>query len=157
MNVELATQKAAEEAKYWPLKEDQTTSIEHFVRGKNVFVVLPTGYGKSACYACIPRAIDFHKDRLSKEDSSIIVVISPLTALIKDQVENLSKRGTSAGYIDKDSTAATKQDVHSGSYNVLFMSPEILVSNWRSLFSSKIYQKRLVGLVIDEAHCVIKW
>lgn len=149
MDVELATQKAAEEAKYWPLKEDQ---IKHFVRGKNVFVVLPTGYGKSACYACLPRAIDFHKNRLSKEDSSIIVVVSPLTALIKDQVENLS-----AGYIDIDSTAATKQDVHSGSYNVLFMSPEMLVSNWRSLFSSKIYQKRLVGLIIDEAHCVIKW
>ena len=65
------------------------------------------------------------------------------------------KRDICAGYIDKDSSITTKHDAHDGKYSVLFMSPELLVSSWRNLFSS--YNKRLVGLIVDEAHCVVKW
>ena len=82
------------------------------------------------------------------EESSIIVVISPLTALIKE------KRGVCC---DPDSEVAIKNDVNKGVFNIVFMSPELLVGKWRSLFVSDIYKKRLVGLIVDEAHCVIKW
>jgi superfamily II DNA helicase RecQ len=60
-------------------------------------VVLPTGFGKTACYTCIPIAYDIYHN-IPKEDSSIIIVISPLTALIKDQVSGLLQRGLAAGY-----------------------------------------------------------
>ena len=101
MDTKQAVAIAAQEAQYYPLKEDQATSIEKFISGNDVFVVLPTGYGKSACYACIPRL-------LKSSDSSIIVVVSPLTALI---IDHFTKQGISAGYIDKDSTANVKEDV----------------------------------------------
>ena len=112
--------------------------------------ILLTGFGKTACFACIPAAFDFYHKK-SVEASSIIVVISPLTALIKDQVK---KRGVCC---DSDSEVAIKNDVNKGVFNIVFMSPELLVGKWRSLFVSDIYKKRLVGLIVDEAHCVIKW
>lgn len=94
---------------------------------------------------------------ISQQRKVIIIVISPLTALIKDQVSNLLKRGIGAGYVDADSSKEVKNGVNKGRYNILFMSPELLVSKWRSLFVTSIYQRRLVGMIIDEAHCVVKW
>jgi ATP-dependent DNA helicase RecQ len=152
--MDTAILKAASEVGYSPLKEHQKACIESFMNGNDVFVVLPTGYGKSACYACVPRAIDLYQNR-KDEDSSIIIVVSPLTSLMKDQVENFKMRNISAEYIDQDSPAATKHNARDGKYSILFMSPELLVSSWRNLFSS--HEKRLVGLIVDEAHCVVKW
>ena len=80
-----------------------------------------------------------------------------MTALICDQVEDLQCRNVLAGYIDAESTPEIKKNVADGVYSIVFMSPEQLVDRWRSLFSSRIYKSRLVGLIIDEAHCVVKW
>ena len=64
------------------LKTEQAAAISQFVSGKDVFVALPTGYGKSLCYCCLP----YVYDRLrSVEKQSIVVVVSPLVALMKDQ------------------------------------------------------------------------
>ena len=80
-----------------------------------------------------------------------------MTALICDQVADLFCNGVSAGYIDADSTKEVKENVAKGFYSILFMSPEQLVDRWRSLFVSSAYKSRLVGVIIDEAHCVVKW
>ena len=66
------------------LKDEQRKVILSFVKGEDVFVVLPTGFGKSLCFACLPLIFD----RVSRKDglSSIIIIITPLIAIMKDQV-----------------------------------------------------------------------
>ena len=71
-----------------------------------------------------------------------------------NRVDSLTNHKISAGYVDGDSS---KENVNRGMYSVLFMSPELLVSRYHGLFASSIHQKRLVGLVVDAAHCVVKW
>ena len=154
--VKAAVAEASQRMQYTCLKEEQKLCIEEFVKGKDIFVVLPTGFGKTACFACLPYAFDVYGKR-SDGNHSIIIVISPLTALITDRVQSLVSRNVPAGFLDAESSSVVKQNVVNGMYSILFMSPELLVNKWRSLFSSSIYQARLVGLVIDEAHCVVKW
>ena len=68
------------------IRQEQLEVIVQFVLGKDVFAVLPTGYGKSLCYQCLPKVfndISFG----GKDHTAIIVVISPLIAIMKDQVQ----------------------------------------------------------------------
>ena len=67
---------------YHKLKDEQLEVMTSFLSGNDVFAVLPTGFGKSLCFACLPGAFD----KLRKSNGSIVLVISPLTALMKDQV-----------------------------------------------------------------------
>uniref|UniRef100_A0A1X7T261 DNA 3'-5' helicase n=1 Tax=Amphimedon queenslandica TaxID=400682 RepID=A0A1X7T261_AMPQE len=60
-------------------KEKQRQAIKYFLSGKDTFVILPTGFGKSLCYQCLPIAIG--------SESPIIIVVCPLITLIKDQVQ----------------------------------------------------------------------
>ena len=79
-------------------------------------MALPTGYGKSLCYGCLPGAFD--RLRRSKA-KSIVVVISPLVALMKDQVNNFASQGLSAGrYVSEDSSHEMKLGVLSGAYQL---------------------------------------
>ena len=71
------------------LKEDQKKVITSFIDGEDVFAVLPTGYGKSLCYQCLPYIYDkIREDGLI----SIIIIITPLIAIIKDQVSEFVKK-----------------------------------------------------------------
>lgn len=70
---------------YQTLKEKQEDILVQFMHGQDVFGVLPTGYGKSLCFACLPWMFD-----KLKEPSSIVIVVSPLTAIMIDQVLNCS-------------------------------------------------------------------
>ena len=62
-----------------------TYVITHFVSGSDVFAILPTGFGKSLCYACLPGVLD----RLSGMTYSIMEVLTPLTATMKDQIRSI--------------------------------------------------------------------
>uniref|UniRef100_A0A1X7UG53 DNA 3'-5' helicase n=1 Tax=Amphimedon queenslandica TaxID=400682 RepID=A0A1X7UG53_AMPQE len=76
---------AAIEIGYDRLKAEQMQVISKFVEGNDVFAMLPTGFGKSLCYLCLPIVFDMLQDNFRQEDLSIIVIVTPLTALIKDQ------------------------------------------------------------------------
>ena len=76
---------------------------------------LGTRLGKSLCYGCLPGTFD--RLRRSKA-KSIVVVISPLVALMKDQVNNFASKGLSAGYVSEDSSREMKLDVLSGAYQL---------------------------------------
>ena len=67
---------------YHSLKSEQKAVIKEFVMGKDVFAILPTGYGKSLCYACLPGVFD----KLFGSTLSIVAVITPLISIMKDQV-----------------------------------------------------------------------
>ena len=129
-----------------------------FVQGKDVFVSLPTGYGKSLCYGMIPLVVDEMKAH--KEPSSIVLVVSPLISLMKDQVKHFAAKGISAGYVSSELENKDMQDsIMRGEYQLVFISPEALLGTlrWRALLCESTYRQRLIGFVIDEAHCVLKW
>ena len=78
-----AASRAARSLGYCELREKQAEVLEKFVSGHDVFAVLPTGYGKSLCYACLPGTFDL---LFNKTEPSIVVVVSPLLAIMNDQV-----------------------------------------------------------------------
>ena len=76
----------ASELGYSTLKPEQLDVILQFVKGRDVFAVLPTGFGKSLCYACLPSTFD--KVLKKERGYSIVIVVTPLLAIMDDQVSN---------------------------------------------------------------------
>lgn len=97
----------------------------------------------------------------SKEaEHSIIVCVSPLSALMLDQVTKFEKRGLLTAHVGRNQKdLKVKDDVAEGKYQLVYMSPESLLMNltWREMFRSRVYRDNLAGLVVDEAHLVEKW
>ncbi len=87
MDEEAAIVNAAECMGYKSLRDEQKQAVRGFLSGRDVFVCLPTGYGKTLCYSILPKAFDFIRGVCN----SVIVVVSPLIALMKDQVRSLMK------------------------------------------------------------------
>ena len=141
---------------YSSLKDKQKEAIVTFLSGKDVFVALPTGYGKSLCYGCLPGAFDILR---KTERKSIAIVISPLTSLMNNQVASFSSKGVSAAFINDTSSHEMKLGVLSGDYQLVSFSPESLLSRrrWRELLRHEPYSTHLIALIVDEAHCVKKW
>ena len=140
------------------LKKEQQESVLHLVSGKDVFVCLPTGYGKSLCYTILPCVFDILR---SVEKKSIVLVVSPLIALMKDQVASITAMGITATYVtDKRMTVtSTKGAIDRGDIQVIFISPEALFSGteWKRLLCTDVYRQNLVAFVVDEAHCIKDW
>ena len=74
---------------------------------------------------------------------------------MKDQVASFQSRGVSAAHLSGDVNDEVKMGIISGSYKLVFLSPELLLTKkkWQSMLQSQIYCDRLVALVVDEAHC----
>ena len=122
--------------------------------GRALLAVLPTGGGKSLCYQ-LPAIV--HNERTG----ALTVVISPLQALMKDQVENLNRKtgtGSLAAALNGLLTMPERHDVlervRLGQFALLYVSPEQLRS--RS-FETAIRQREIAAWVFDEAHCISKW
>ena len=96
-------EKAAKAIGYPSLEDKQKVK---FIKGGDVFVSLPTGYGKSLCYTLLPSIFDNLRGVKKK---SIVLVVSPLLALMKDQVANISAKGITAVHIsDREKISRTK-------------------------------------------------
>ena len=148
---------AAQALGYTSLKPEQETALLSFLGGRDVFVSLPTGYGKSLCYAALPAAFDSLLKR--RQATSIVVAVSPLIALMKDQVATLSARGLAVGCITQESSDEEKAKVKRGQYQLVLFSPEALLTirRWREMLQGESYSSRIVAFIVDEAHCVKKW
>ena len=85
-SIQDAATTAAQVLGYQSLRPDQLKVIEAIVRGNDVIGILPTGYVKSACYGCLPIIYD---NLLGKNGFSIVIIVSPLLAIMKDQVSSL--------------------------------------------------------------------
>jgi len=136
--------------KYWKhdnFRSLQAEIIEATLNGKDTFALLPTGGGKSVCYQ-VPAMI---KDGLC-------LVISPLVALMKDQVANLQKKDIKAialtGGIQSDEMIDLLDNCLYGNYKFLYLSPERLQSDW---IIERIKNLPINLIAIDEAHCVSQW
>ena len=132
-----------------PLQEQAVTAA---VDGKSLLAIFPTGGGKSLTFQ-LPALMAGHNMR------GLTVVISPLQSLMKDQVDNLDERGTTAavtinGMLDPITRALAIERVQSGEASILYIAPEML----RSRTIEKILAARhIVRFVIDEAHCFSSW
>ena len=158
MELESAISKAAIEMGYASLRQKQKEAIQGFLQGRDVFVSLPTGSGKSLCYAILPKVFDILR---KKRCESIAIVVSPLISIMKDQVDSLTSKGVSSIYVTKnmDNSDQVERRLYEGRYQVMFFSPEAIVCDdtWRDMVQSKVYRDNLVAFVIDEAHLVKKW
>lgn len=140
------------------LKSQQLDSIKYVVEGSDVFVWLPTGFGKSIIYESLP----FVFDRLRNVSNSLVLVVSPLISLMVDQVKSLAKRGVCCA-IMSDCSVVDQSFLFSekevDKYKVIFTSPEAVIGieRWRNLLSTPTFSERIVTVAIDEAHCVSKW
>ncbi|MGL5112156.1 MAG: RecQ family ATP-dependent DNA helicase [Flavobacterium sp.] len=137
-------------SKYWKhdnFRSLQKEIIEAVINGKDTLAILPTGGGKSICFQ-IPA--------LMKE--GICLVVSPLVALMKDQVNNLQQRNIKAialtGGIGTDEMIDLLDNCQYGNYKFLYLSPERLQSEW---ILDRIKSLPINLIAIDEAHCVSQW
>lgn len=136
--------------KYWNhdnFRGLQAEIIASVLAQKDTFAQLPTGGGKSICYQ-IPA--------LAQE--GLTLVISPLVSLIKDQVENLQKKGIKAigltGGISSDEVSNLLDNCQYGNYKLLYLSPERLQSDW---ILDRLKNLPIHLIAVDEAHCISQW
>ena len=94
-----------------------------------------------------------------RQKESIVVVVSPLTALMMDQKRSLSQRGLSVEYVGEGVAPDNLDDVLKGKMQLVYLSPESLLGNAkiRKMLLNSVYARNLVGFVVDEAHCVKMW
>ncbi len=129
------------------LRPAQELALRHVLAGRDVLVVMPTGGGKSLCYQ-LPAAMG----------RGLTVVVSPLVALMKDQVDALRARGVAAGawYAGQPEaeSAATTRAVRQGQLRLAYLSPERLRAPGARALLARARPERVV---VDEAHCVVAW
>lgn len=135
---------------YWGYSEfkgSQEQIIRSVMEGRDVLALLPTGGGKSVCYQ-VP----------SLMSDGICIVVSPLIALIQDQVAGLKKKGVKAvalaGGIRVDEVIDLLDNCVFGNYKFLYMSPERLQ---QEMVQNRIEQMHVNLIAIDEAHCISQW
>ena len=126
---------------------EQEAIIHNILSGKNTFVIMPTGAGKSLCYQ-LPA--------ITSEGTAI--VISPLIALMKNQVDQLNAFGINAQFLNstlsKSEITKVKKDTLNGTLKLLYIAPESLTKEENLDF----LKKAVISFVaIDEAHCISEW
>jgi ATP-dependent DNA helicase RecQ len=121
--------------------------IEDVLTGRDVFVLMPTGGGKSLCFQ-LPALM---RDGLT-------IVVSPLIALMKDQVDALQTSGIAATYLNstlnREEAKARWRGLHRGEYRMLYVAPERLMLD---TFLERALNWNIAQFAIDEAHCISEW
>ena len=132
---------------YHSFRGEQAEIIEHVISGKHAFVLMPTGGGKSLCYQ-IPAVCR----------EGVGIVISPLIALMQDQVAALTQLGIKAAAINSSMAGAdiaqTKRLIRNGEIDLVYVAPERLLMDD---FLELLQESKIALFAIDEAHCVSQW
>jgi len=132
---------------YTSFRGNQEPVIKNILGGRNTFVIMPTGAGKSLCYQ-LPAMI---KDGLA-------IVISPLIALMKNQVDQMNAYGIQARFLNstlsKGEITRLKKDCINGTVKLLYVAPESLNKEENIAFLQKV---TISFVAIDEAHCISEW
>ncbi len=133
---------------YDTFRLEQENIIHTILSGRDVLAIMPTGGGKSICYQLPALLLP-----------GITVVISPLIALMKDQVDALQAAGISAAYLNSSQTNAEQQNItvkaRSGDVKILYIAPERLASSKYFIDFLKDLKPSLFA--VDEAHCISQW
>ena len=159
-DLDSAIDRALAKLGYLNRKKEQKEAARCVLQGKDVFVALPTGYGKSCIFQILPAC-----SKLLLEDSCHqhdvhpgVIVVSPLVSLMNDQISKLKTVGIRAVHLtkqfcDADDSSLTEEVSH------IFASPEALLQgdSWNGLLLRQSFIQRIVAVAIDEAHCIAKW
>lgn len=132
---------------YSQFRGNQETIIRNLLDGRNTFVIMPTGAGKSLCYQ-LPAMIR----------EGLAIVISPLIALMKNQVDQMNAYGVNARFLNstlsKGEITRLKKDCMNGNVKLLYVAPESLNKEETIEFLRKV---NVSFVAIDEAHCISEW
>ncbi|MCZ2136025.1 MAG: DNA helicase RecQ [Burkholderiales bacterium] len=136
---------------YPSFRDSQAAIIEHVIGGGDALVLMPTGGGKSLCYQ-IPALVR----------EGVAIVVSPLIALMQDQVDALRELGVSASFLNSTLAAqdafAVERQLLAGDIKLLYVAPERLVNARFLDLLDRVHARRGIALfAIDEAHCVSQW
>lgn len=128
-------------------RASQKEIITRILDGKHCLVLMPTGMGKSLCYQLPALLLD-----------GLTIVLSPLIALMKDQVDQLIKLGIDASYVNSSLSKSEREkryhNIRNGRYKILYVAPE----RFRKKHFIECLQSRAISLLaVDEAHCVSQW
>ncbi len=142
-----ALQKLKDVFGYDAFRPLQAEIVADALAGRDVFALLPTGGGKSLCYQ-LPALL---RDGLT-------LVVSPLIALMKDQVDGLTENGVAATYLNSSLDASESRrrlrGLHNGEYKLLYVAPERLLL---SGFLEDVARWNVGLVAVDEAHCISEW
>jgi ATP-dependent DNA helicase RecQ len=137
--------------RYWgydAFRPKQEEIVQALMEGRDACVVMPTGGGKSLCYQ-LPAVLD---------EKRTAVVISPLIALMQDQVAQLQEMGIPAAFLNSsiktDEREGVRQRAISGAYRLLYLSPELIAMDGTIHWLKKL---SVSFFAIDEAHCISQW
>ncbi|HAA14512.1 MAG TPA: DNA helicase RecQ [Cytophagales bacterium] len=132
---------------YGQFRGNQEAIIQNILTGQNTFVIMPTGAGKSLCYQLPALMLD-----------GTAIVISPLIALMKNQVDQLNALGINAKFLNSTLTKAemnrVRRETLDGSVKLLYVAPESLTKQDNIDF---LRQAQINFVAIDEAHCISEW
>ncbi|WP_018247388.1 RecQ family ATP-dependent DNA helicase [Orenia marismortui] len=132
---------------YKNLRPRQKEVLENLFAGNDILAILPTGSGKSLCYQLPATYL-----------SGLVIVVSPLIALMKDQVDSLNKRKIKATYINSSLTLLEQRNrlnkILQGYYDIIYVAPERFESD---NFVKTITKVKVDLFAIDEAHCISEW
>ena len=125
----------------------QADAVNQVVGGGDALVLMPTGGGKSVCYQ-VPALVRH----------GVAVIVSPLIALMDDQVAALRQLGVSAGAlhseVEPEDSARTSRALNDGTLDLLYVSPERLMMSGTL---ERLWRQELALIAVDEAHCVSAW
>ena len=125
----------------------QREIVQDALAGRDLFVLMPTGGGKSLCFQ-LPALMR----------NGLTIVVSPLIALMKDQVDALQTSGIPATYlnstVDREEAKARWRGLHRGKYRMLYVAPERLMLDG---FLERAINWDIAQFAIDEAHCISEW
>ncbi|MCC9641427.1 RecQ family ATP-dependent DNA helicase [Rhodopirellula sp. JC740] len=130
-------------------RPSQSAVIQHVLGGEHAMVIMPTGRGKSLCFQ-IPALLG--------QGADLTIVLSPLIALMQDQVDQLLERGIDATFInsslDREERLRRQDNLKSNRYRLLYVTPERFR---KTEFEEAIHGRNIRLLAVDEAHCVSQW
>ncbi|RKO93257.1 ATP-dependent DNA helicase recQ [Blyttiomyces helicus] len=135
-------------------KPGQAQVVERLLDGKSTVAIFPTGAGKSLCYQ-LPALCD---EPEADGKYSLTLIVSPLIALMKDQVDGLKRRNVAAASLDssldKNEDMAVKRAIQDGRLRMLYVAPERFNNE---AFVAMLLRQRVSLFAVDEAHCISEW
>lgn len=136
---------------YTTFRGEQQAIVEHVIAGGDALVLMPTGGGKSLCYQ-LPALLR----------NGVGIVVSPLIALMQDQVDSLQQLGVHAAFLNSSLTSAEASAITTklmrGDLQILYVAPErLLMPSFLSLLDQIEHNIGIALFAIDEAHCVSQW
>ena len=144
-----------DDGKVKKLSDEQFKALFHFLNGRDTFACLPTGHGKTLIYQVAVLVARTGKVKILPSNP-LVVVVSPLNALISDQLESCQRLKLKAVKMEQELLDNDNKLKELEEAEVVYCSPETL-ENIRSKQFLLRMDDRLIGIVVDESHCVVSW